>query len=53
MPSWAKGNKPYKGESGKKFAKRLINEQYASEQYNSGPKSDFNKLKKYGDRSFE
>lgn len=43
MPSWAKSYKPYIGESGKEFAKR----------HYTGPDSEFNKIKKWGERSFE
>lgn len=53
MPSWAKGNKPYKGESGKEFAKRLCDERYGTGNYDTGPTSEFNKIKKWGDRAFE
>jgi len=28
VPSWAKGNRPYRGEDGKDFAKRLLTGQY-------------------------
>ncbi|GHU57116.1 hypothetical protein AGMMS49975_21930 [Clostridia bacterium] len=54
-PSWAKnlGERPYKGESGKDFAKRLCDERYGKGNYDTGPGSDYNKIKKWGDRSFE
>lgn len=53
VPTWAKGNRPKKNESGKDFAKRLCDERFGKGNYNTGPKSDFNKIKKWGDRGFE
>ena len=53
VPSWAKGNRPYKNENGKQFAKRLCDEQFGSGNYPKGPKSDFNRIQKWGDRGFE
>lgn len=53
VPSWAKGNKPFVGENGKEFAERLLNERLGKGNYDTGPKSDFNKIKKWGDRSFQ
>ncbi len=53
VPSWSKGNKPFKGESGKDYAKRLLDEKYGSGNYETGPNSEFNKIKKWGDRAFE
>jgi hypothetical protein len=53
IPSWAKGNKPLKGENGKDFATRLMNEKYGIGNYKTGPGSEFSKLQKYGNRAFE
>lgn len=53
VPSWAKVEKPYKSESGNDFAKRLLNEKYGPENYKKGSSSDFNKIRKWGDRSFD
>lgn len=50
VPSWAKGQKPTAGESGKKFAERLLNDKYGSGNYPKGPGSEFNKIQKWGDR---
>ena len=50
IPSWAKGKKPRAGESGKEFAKRVMDERYGKDNYRTGPGSEYNKLKKYGDR---
>jgi hypothetical protein len=52
IPSWAKGEAPYVGESGKKFAERLCNNKYGPGKYKKGPSSEYNKLRKYGDRAF-
>jgi len=53
VPSWAKGNRPFVGENGKDFAKRLLDEKYGAGNYSKGPTSEFNKIKKWGDRAFE
>jgi RHS repeat-associated protein len=52
-PSWAKGKRPYKGESGKDFAKRLLDEKYGKGNWDKGSNTEHNKIKKYGDRAFE
>ncbi len=52
IPSWAKGTVPRIGESGKDYAKRLMDEKYGRGNYDTGPGSEYNKLKKYGDRHF-
>lgn len=53
VPSWAKGNRPYVRENGKYFAKRLCDAQYGTGNYKTGPGSEYNKIKKWGDRAFE
>jgi hypothetical protein len=60
VPSWAKeqGDAPYVDEDGKTFAERLLNGQYGKGEWNKGkaskgPGSEFNKIKKWGDRGFE
>ena len=53
IPSWAKGNRPYKGESGKDFAKRLCDEKYGPRNYKKGTFTEFNQIKKWGDRAFQ
>ena len=53
VPSWAKGNAPYVGENGKQFAKRLMDERYGVGNYDQGVGSEYNKIKKWGDRGFE
>lgn len=53
VPSWAEGESPYEDESGKDFSKRLMDEKYGENNYDRGPGSEYNKLKKWGDRGFE
>jgi len=51
IPSWAAGQKPRPGESGKDFAKRLLDQQYGEGNWsNTGPGSEYSKLRKNGDR---
>jgi RHS repeat-associated protein len=51
VPSWAKGQRPNVGESGKDFADRLLGGKYG-DSYETGPKSEHNKIRKWGDRAF-
>lgn len=60
VPSWAKeqGEAPNVDEDGKTFAERVLNGQYGKGEWNKGkaskgPGSEFNKIKKWGDRGFE
>lgn len=53
IPSWAKGERPFVGESGKDFADRLIKGQTGQPATDKGPTSDWSKLRKYGDRNFK
>lgn len=53
VPSWSKGERPFKGESGKDFADRLMGQKYGNGSYDKGPASEHNKIRKWGDRSFE
>jgi hypothetical protein len=50
IPSWAKGQRPREGESGNDFAERLLNEKYGKGNYKKGPNSEYNQLRKNGDR---
>ncbi|WP_443946596.1 hypothetical protein ACJVDH_05675 [Pedobacter sp. AW1-32] len=51
VPSWARGLKPKPGESGSGFAKRVLDGQYGEGGWSgTGPGSEYNKLKKRGDR---
>jgi hypothetical protein len=52
-PSWAKGDRPYKTESGNDFAKRLCDAKYGAGKYPTGPGSEYSKIKKFGDRAFQ
>jgi RHS repeat-associated protein len=53
VPSWAKGQRPRLGESGKDFAKRLLDGKYGPGNYTKGPGSEFNRIQKWGDRAFQ
>jgi hypothetical protein len=53
VPSWAKGERPKVNESGKDFAKRLLDKKHGEGNYDKGPGSEFNKIQKWGDRAFE
>ena len=50
IPSWSKGETPQPGESGKDFADTLLENKYGKGNFPKGPGSEYNKLKKYGDR---
>ncbi|WP_346361256.1 RHS repeat-associated core domain-containing protein [Bosea sp. (in: a-proteobacteria)] len=51
IPSWAAGQRPRPGESGKEFADRLLDQRYGKGNYKKGPGSEHSKVQKYGDRS--
>jgi RHS repeat-associated protein len=53
VPSWARGEVPFVGESGKEFADRLLNDRFGKGNYDRGANSDHNKIKKWGDRAFK
>jgi hypothetical protein len=50
-PSWVK-EQPNAGESGKDFATRLLDEKNGPGNYDTGPGSEFNQIKKWVDRHF-
>ncbi|NUF49913.1 RHS repeat domain-containing protein [Gilliamella sp. ESL0250] len=52
VPDWAKEYRPYVGENGKKFAKRIMNKKYGKGNYDTTTNTEFSKIKKWGDRSF-
>jgi len=52
-PSWAKEHRPREGESGKEFAKRILDEKYGSRDHAEGADTEFSKIQKWADRSFE
>lgn len=51
-PSWARGERPYVNENGNQFARRLLNEKYGEGNWGTGPRSEYNMLRKYADRGF-
>ena len=53
IPDWARGERPFEKESGKKFARRLLDKKYGGQNYKTGPGTEYNKIQKWGDRSFE
>jgi RHS repeat-associated protein len=54
VPSWARGYRPKVGESGAKFADRILKDRYGKDfKYKTGPNTEFNQIKKWGDRNFE
>ncbi len=53
VPSWAKGERPRVGESGKDFAKRILDSKYGEGNYSTKSQTEFAKIKKWGDRAFE
>ena len=53
IPDRFRGERPYKGESGKDAAKRILKEYGEYDSKNTGPDSNFNKLKKYFDTHFK
>jgi hypothetical protein len=53
VPEFARSQAPRVGESGKDFAKRLMDAKEGPGNYPTGPGSEFNKIKKFGDRAFE
>jgi hypothetical protein len=46
-------NRPDVGESGKKFAERLMREKYGDAEFKKGPGSEFGRIQKWGDRGFK
>ncbi|MCB9232145.1 MAG: hypothetical protein H6581_10805 [Bacteroidia bacterium] len=54
VPDWADGHQPRIGESGKQFAKRLMDAQKGEGNWkDTGPGSEFSKIKKWGDNHFK
>lgn len=53
IPSWAEGKRPRVGESGRAFAKRVLDERYGKGPHDESPGSEFSKIKKFCDRAFE
>ena len=53
IPSGAEGQRPLTTENGRQFAERLLDGKYGKGKYPTAPGSEFNKIKKWGDRAFE
>jgi len=53
VPSWARGERPYVGENGEKFADRLLDQRYGRGNWRKGAGTEHSRIKKWGDRSFE
>ena len=53
VPSWARGERPYVDENGNDFAKRLMDNKYGKGNYKTGPGTEYNSLRKWGDRGFK
>jgi hypothetical protein len=51
IPSWARGSRPYVGENGRDFAKRLMDEKYGPGNWRPA-ESEYRQLRKYGNRNF-
>jgi hypothetical protein len=53
VPSWARSARPYVGENGNAFAKRLLDDKYGSGKWKKGATSEHNRIKKWGDNAFQ
>jgi hypothetical protein len=51
IPSWARGQRPYVGEHGRDFAKRLMDEKYGPGKWKE-TSPEYRRLQKHGDRNF-
>lgn len=51
IPSWARGSRPYIGENGRDFAKRLMDEKYGRDNWKPSDR-EYRQLQKFGDRNF-
>ncbi|HEU0155220.1 MAG TPA: hypothetical protein VFQ82_04060 [Stellaceae bacterium] len=51
VPSGARGQRPYVGESGREFAKRLMDQRYGRGNWKRTDR-EYRQIKKYGDRNF-
>ena len=47
------GERPLTSESGRDFARLLLDDKYGAGNYPNGPGSEFSKIKKWADRAFE
>lgn len=53
VPSWVKGERPNVSESGRDFAKRVLDKKYGAGNYSTKSNTEFSKIKKWGDRAFQ
>lgn len=51
VPSWARGQRPYVGEKGRDFARRLMDQRYGRGNWDRDG-DQYHKIQKYGDRHF-
>ncbi len=52
-PEWAKREPPKKGETGKVYAKRILDKKYGKGNWKKGPTSEFNRIIKYAKRNLK
>jgi hypothetical protein len=52
VPSWVQGLRPRVGENGTDWAKRLLDQKYGPRNWEKGPGTEHNQIRKYGDRGF-
>jgi hypothetical protein len=45
--------RPFVGENGNKFAKRILDEKYGPGNWREGPGTEYNKLRKWGNEAFQ
>ncbi len=53
VPSWAKGERPKQNENGHQFAERLMDAKYGKGNYSKKSQTEYDKIRKWGDRAFE
>ena len=51
VPSWVRGQRPYVGENGRDFAKRVLDEKYGPGKWDENGE-EYGRIQKYGDRNF-
>ncbi len=50
VPTWVKNYKQKVNENGTRFADRVCNDRYGKNNYRKGPGTEYNKIRKWGDR---
>ncbi|MBL7829183.1 MAG: hypothetical protein JNJ57_21290 [Saprospiraceae bacterium] len=50
IPDWAQGHKPAPGGKPTEFARRILDEKYGAGNWNEGPTTEYNRIKKYAER---